>query len=85
MLIPRYADRLEAIGPIGIKRCYLYTLSTKSPLFTPETLRPTSVESIMEESRRRYPLYKGNSLSMVHTGTFNQLKHSLYSFLNVEK
>ena len=25
MLIPRYADRIEAIGIIGIERCYTYT------------------------------------------------------------
>ena len=32
-LIPRYADRLESIGEIGILRCYEYNLEKKMPLY----------------------------------------------------
>lgn len=46
MLIPRYSDRLEAIGKIGILRCYLYNLVVKRPLYTTETLRATTLEEL---------------------------------------
>ena len=65
MLIPRYADRLEAIGIIGIQRCYQYTITTQAPLYTPATLRAQDVDTILEEAKRRYPNYNGNSVSMV--------------------
>lgn len=39
MLYPRYADRLEAIGEIGIERCMQYTLAVGRPLHCESTLR----------------------------------------------
>jgi uncharacterized protein len=45
MLIPRYADRLEAIGVIGIERCYIYG-KVKNPvakLYLDETLNLDSL------------------------------------------
>lgn len=65
MLIPRYADRLEAIGIIGIQRCYQYTKTTNEPLYLPSTLRLISEDSIITESIRRYENYSGNSDSMM--------------------
>ena len=38
-LIPRYADRLEAMGYIGIYRAYLYSVETGRPLWTDTTPR----------------------------------------------
>jgi uncharacterized protein len=46
MLIPRYADRLEAIGLIGIERCLTYNLKISKPLFLPTTPRPTTEKEI---------------------------------------
>jgi uncharacterized protein len=46
MLIPRYADRLEAIGLIGIERCLTYNLSKEKPLYLATTPRPTTEEEI---------------------------------------
>ncbi len=46
MLIPRYADRLESIGTIGILRCYLYNLVVGRPMYTTETLRATTLEEL---------------------------------------
>lgn len=39
-LIPRWADRLESIGLIGIKRSFEYTVGKRIPLCTPKTLVP---------------------------------------------
>ena len=68
MLIPRYADRLEAIGFIGIERCYLYNINVTpdSPLYLPTTPRPmTSVEIWFNATEERYKKYKGKSDSMI--------------------
>ena len=40
MLVPRYADRLEAIGETGIERCYRYTKTTGRPLYCTDTPFP---------------------------------------------
>lgn len=45
-LYPRYAHRLEAIGEIGILRCYLYYKQINRPLFTESTPRPTTLEEL---------------------------------------
>lgn len=47
LLWPRWADRLEAIGEIGIVRCYLYTKHTKAPLCTENTPKPQTVEEVL--------------------------------------
>lgn len=46
MLYPRFADRLEALGEIGLVRCWVYTHHVGRPLFTKETLRPTTREEL---------------------------------------
>ena len=63
-LYPRYADRLEAIGKIGIWRCYKYCSTIKSPLFTPSTKRYTTIEAL-KETKSRYLEYNGHSESMI--------------------
>ncbi len=67
MLIPRWADRLESIGKIGIERCWQYTKTVERPLFTPETLRATTEEEIWSKcaTKERMKNYKGNSASMI--------------------
>ena len=67
MLIPRYADRIEAIGIIGIERCYTYTKNvSKLPLYLEDTPRPKTEKEIWEfATEERYNNYKGKSLSMI--------------------
>ena len=43
-LIPRWSDRLEAVGAVGVVRCYQYTVAKGQPLsryFHPHTEPPT--------------------------------------------
>jgi uncharacterized protein len=66
LLIPRYADRLEAIGLVGIERCYQYAKTTNNPLYISSTPRPKSEEEIWTIANiERYKLYNGKSLSMI--------------------
>lgn len=65
-LIPRYADRIEAIGLVGIQRCYQYNKSSGSELYIPSTIVPLSESHIYEiASIERYNAYLGKSKSMI--------------------
>lgn len=46
MAIPRDCDRLEAIGKIGIQRCYEYTLHTEAALHNVDTPKVYSEEEL---------------------------------------
>ena len=57
-LYPRYADRLEALGKIGIERCLLYTKHVGRPLFTQTTPRATTEEELWDiATPERFLLY----------------------------
>lgn len=45
-LYPRFADRLEATGEIGIVRCWIYTSHVNRPPFVEETPRPKTREEL---------------------------------------
>lgn len=45
-LIPRWADRLEAVGSIGVVRCYQYTLEHDRPLWSDVSPRATTEEEV---------------------------------------
>lgn len=46
MLYPRFADRLEAIGKVGIKRCVLYSIYIDRPLALPTTPKCATEEEL---------------------------------------
>jgi uncharacterized protein len=89
MLIPRYADRIEAIGIIGIERCHTYSRYRTSdsehrmPLFISSTPKPTTEEGIWEEAtEERYKRYDGNSASMIDHYYDKLLRLSVFPIRN---
>jgi uncharacterized protein len=67
MLMPRYADRVTAMGHTGVKRCWKYTRGIKRPLYTPETARAVDEEDLWSRiaTSERYAAYRGQSASMI--------------------
>jgi uncharacterized protein len=83
MLIPRYADRLEAIGLIGIERCFQYGKTTKNPLFVSTTPRPRNINEIWDyASEERYNKYSGTSDSMMDHYFDKLLRVTLFPIRN---
>ena len=83
MLIPRYADRLEAIGIIGIERCFQYGKTTNNHLHVSTTPRPTSINEIWTyASEERYKKYSGTSDSMMDHYFDKLLRVTLFPIRN---
>lgn len=83
MLYPRYADRLEALGLIGIYRCFKYGLTTGNPLYVETTARPMNEEEIwLVASEERYKRYNGKSNSMIDHYYDKLLRASMFPIRN---
>lgn len=69
LLIPRWADRLEAVGAIGVVRCYQYNRESGSPLSTPASPRPTSEDEVFRHATpdrfEKYISSGGQSTDMI--------------------
>lgn len=70
-LIVRHADRLEALGLVGLQRCYDYTIATGRPLALPITLRATSLDDLKQRvaPAARFAAYCGSGPSHVSWGS----------------
>jgi uncharacterized protein len=69
-VIPRYADRIEAIGLIGIIRCAQYNKTINAIIYNNNTPKLKSKEEIInyimnDKNKQRYFNYKGKSASMI--------------------
>jgi uncharacterized protein len=85
MLIPRYADRLEAIGVIGIERCYKYgkIKNPIAPLYLEITERGFTESELWEIATiERYNSYTGNSISMIDHYYDKLLRASIFPIQN---
>ncbi|AQN68691.1 metal dependent phosphohydrolase [Saudi moumouvirus] len=68
MAIPRDADRLEAIGEIGITRCRDFAIHINLPFYTPETPIAKTREDVLKFATfERFNKYKSGhkSISMI--------------------
>ena len=89
MLIPRYSDRLEAIGLIGVERVYQYAETANNPLYLESTPKPKTEDDIWEIATiDRYKSYCGSSISMIDHFYDKLLRASFFpiknNFLNIE-
>ncbi|CAB9513633.1 Probable iron/ascorbate oxidoreductase DDB_G0283291 [Seminavis robusta] len=65
-LIPRYADRLEAVGRIGVVRCYQYNCEKGQLLSSENTPCPQTEEDVWKlATPRRFEAYNGDSDDMI--------------------
>jgi len=80
-LIPRDCDRIEAIGEIGIQRCYEYTIGQKRPIVCENTPIVCNEEELLklniEDRFKKYVENGGHSDSM--------LDHIYDKLLNIGK
>ena len=69
LLIPRWADRLEAVGTMGAVRCYLYNQENQCPLASSHSPRPQSLQELWElvtpERFNHYQQTGGTSQDMI--------------------
>ena len=69
LLWPRWADRLEAVGEVGVARCYMYNLHKGDPLSCESSPRPaTAAEALALATPERFAEYQasgGKSNSMI--------------------
>jgi uncharacterized protein len=63
LLYPRYADRLESIGEVGIERCYIYSIYVDRPLYLETTPRAKTKEELNRiVTIDRYNSYLNNEI-----------------------
>lgn len=69
LLIPRWADRLEAVGSVGVVRCYQYNQENQFPLYSSHSPRPQSLQELWElvtpERFNTYQQTGGTSKDMI--------------------
>lgn len=78
LLIPRWSDRLEAVGLIGVVRCYQYNKEHGDPLWSDRSPRATTVEEVWEYTTpERFEQYQrsGGSSSDMISHYYDKLLH----------
>jgi uncharacterized protein len=78
LLIPRDADRLDAIGRVGLERCLAFGIERGRPLMVPETPRPQTREELLAfATPQRFEDYKAGRSANLSTVDhfFDKLLH----------
>ncbi|KAL7535649.1 hypothetical protein ACHAXR_006641 [Thalassiosira sp. AJA248-18] len=87
LLIPRWSDRLEAVGRIGVIRCYQYNREIGAPLWKTDDLydspRPTSEEELWKlATPERFQEYLGGKNN---AGGSSMISHYYDKLLHVAR
>lgn len=79
LLIPRWSDRLEAVGRAGVVRCYQYTLEQgQQPLSSEASPRPKTIDEVwMYATAERFEAYqrRGGSSEDMISHYYDKLLH----------
>jgi uncharacterized protein len=78
LLIPRWADRLEAVGAIGLVRCFQYNQEHGAPMSSPESPRATTEASVWNNATpARFDAYiaSGGASSDMISHYYDKLLH----------
>lgn len=76
MLLVQYADRLEAIGEIGIIRCYEVTKDKGNPFYTKDTPRAKNISELWEiATPERFAQYSKQKSSTMIDHYYDKLLH----------
>lgn len=79
LLIPRWCDRIEALGEIGIWRCYVFSMENGRPLMVPGDRLPRTREELENLiDRERFEIYlktKGTCSTSFIGHFFDKLLH----------
>jgi uncharacterized protein len=77
-LIPRWADRLEAVGAIGVVRCYQYNIEHHQPLCSTYSPRAVTAEQVWQyATTERFVAYqeRGGTSSDMISHYYDKLLH----------
>lgn len=78
LLIPRWSDRLEAVGKIGVVRCYQYSKEKGLPLSSDQSPRATTEKQVWEYATpERFEAYqaRGGSSEDMISHYYDKLLH----------
>ena len=78
LLIPRWADRLEAVGAVGVVRCYRYNQESGAPLCSTTSPRATTTEDVFRLAKpERFDAYlhSGGSSDDMISHYYDKLLH----------
>lgn len=79
LLIPRWSDRLEAVGPIGVVRCYQYNQEKQLPLWSCHSPRAKTLDQVWEyatpDRSEQYQKSGGESSTDMISHYYDKLLH----------
>lgn len=78
MIIPRLCDRLDAIGYIGLIRCYEYTISVNRPFHVEKTIVVKNMDDFHKFKDRYQNYLLGNKSESMIDHFYDRLLHIIF-------
>lgn len=86
LLIPRWSDRLEAVGRIGVVRCYQYNRENDRPLYSELSPKATTQEQVWEFANpQRFIEYQSSGGRKSVNGGEDMISHYYDKLLHVSR